>query len=60
MKAKELAELLLKIPDFQVKVIYADTSQCSVEHLYPEYHSLNITGVADIEYSDKVIVLDYE
>lgn len=60
MKAKELAELLLKNPDFQVKAMYVDTSQCSVEHLYPEYHSLNITGIADIGYSDKVIVLDCE
>ena len=60
MKAKELAELLLENPDFQVTVNYADTSQCSLEKLYPEYHSLNITGISDIKYIDKVIVLDYD
>ena len=58
MKAKDLAECLLRYPDFEVTGVYADTSNCDVEHLYPEYYFLNISGIADIGHSDKVIVLD--
>ena len=60
MKAKELAELLLKNPEFEVQCVFADTSKCSVDYLYPDYHTLHINGIADIGYSDKVIVLDTE
>ena len=60
MKAKELAEQLLKNPDFDVQCVFADTSKCSVDYLYPDYHFVNVCGIADIGYSDKVIVLDAE
>lgn len=60
MKAKDLATLLLEHPDFEVVGCYVDTSRCDIEHLWPEYKTLNISGVADIGHSDKVIVLDCE
>lgn len=60
MKAKELAEELLKNPDFNVQCVFVDISACSVDHLYPDYHFVNVCGIADIGYSDKVIVLDTE
>ena len=60
MKAKELAELLLKNPDFDVKCVFCDTSKCSLDYLYPDYYFKNVTGVADVGHSEKVIVLDAE
>lgn len=60
MKAKDLAELLLQHPDFEVKCVICDTSKCSIEHIWPDYEFLNISGIADIGHSDKVIVLDTE
>ena len=58
MKAKELAELLLQYPDFEVQACFADVSNCSYEKLYPEYYTLSVDGIDDIGHSDKVIVLD--
>lgn len=55
MKAKELAEKLLEHPDFEVKSIFIDYFSGNT---YPKYHNLKVVGVADIGYSDKVIVLD--
>ena len=54
MKAKELAEKLLEHPDFEVKSIFIDY----FSGYYPKYHNLKVAGIADIGYSDKVIVLD--
>ena len=58
MKAKELAELLLKYPDFEVKGIYADTSKCNTWNLWPQYHTMTVDDIADIGYSAKEILLD--
>ena len=60
MKAKELAELLMKNPDFEVQACFVDTSTCTLDSgkLYPEYHTLEVSGIADIGYSDKTITLD--
>lgn len=60
MKAKELAELLLQNPEFEVQCVFADTSKCTIDHLYPDYHFLNVCGIGDIGWSEKVIVLDTE
>jgi hypothetical protein len=56
MKAKDLAELLLKNPDFDVKGCYVDISK--LEHSWSDYHFFDISGIADVGYSDKVIILD--
>ena len=55
MTAKELAEELLKHPDFKVKGVFVDYFSSSK---WPEQHNLKVCGIADIGYSDKVIVLD--
>ena len=55
MTAKELAEKLLEHPDFEVKGVFVNYFSSGK---WPEYHSLKITGIADIGHSDKVIVLD--
>lgn len=60
MKALELAKLLLQHPEFEVELIYADTSSCSAIFPQPLYETLKISGIADIGHSSKVIVLDYE
>lgn len=57
MKAKELAEKLLEYPDFEVKGVFVNYFS---SEKWPEYHSLKITGIADIGHSDKVIVLDLD
>lgn len=55
MKAKELAELLLEHPDFEVKGIFVDYFSSD---MWPKYHTLTVCGIADIGYSDKKIILD--
>lgn len=56
MKAKELAEKLLEHPDFEVKAI----------HLHPSIgwgltmEKYNVSGIADVGYSDGVAVLDLD
>jgi hypothetical protein len=54
MTAKELAEELLKHPDFKVKGVFVDYFRGP----WPEHHNLKVCGIADVGYSDKVIVLD--
>ena len=54
MTAKELAEELLKHPDFKVKGVFVDYFHAP----HPEHHTLKVCGIADIGHSDKVIVLD--
>lgn len=55
MKAKELAELLLEHPDFEVKGIFVNYFSGD---MWPKYHTLAICGIADIGYSEKKIILD--
>ena len=54
MTAKELANELLKHPDFKVRGVYVDY----FANDKPKYFNLKILGISDIGYSDKVIVLD--
>ena len=58
MKAKELAEELLKHPDFDVELIYMTFERDGI--LFPDIYKYKIKGIADIGYSDKVIILDGE
>ena len=55
MKAKDLAEQLLKYPDFDVKLNIC-IAYPSYEHPWAEYKTFDIC-VEDIAHSDKVIVL---
>lgn len=57
MKAKDLAEELLKNPEFEVEMslwVYKE------DHRIPTIETVKIVGIADVGYSDKVIVLDGE
>lgn len=60
MKAKDLANELLKHPDFEVKCVYVDESVKMVDARWALYRTLKITDVADVGYSSKVIVLATE
>lgn len=60
MKAKELADELLKYPDFDVELIYMTFKRDGIHTPFPDVHSYKIKGIADIGHSDKVIVLDGE
>lgn len=51
MKAKELAEILLKNPDFEV------TTGFSIDG---DWYFFNVIGVSDIGNSDKIIRLEIE
>lgn len=57
MKAKELAEELLKYPDFDVAV-RVPISVATYDHQYVEYDIRDIDSISDIKENDMVIVLD--
>lgn len=57
MKGKELAKLLMQYPDMEVKFTIS-FQECPCAPLI--YETYEITGIADIGHSDKVIVLDGE
>jgi hypothetical protein len=58
MKAKELAEELLKHPDFDVELIYMTFERDGIP--FPDIYKYKIKGIADIGHSDKIIILDGE
>ncbi len=60
MKAKELAEELLKYPDFDVEFSYMTFKRDGIHTPFPDTYNYKITGVGDIGHSDKVIILDGE
>jgi hypothetical protein len=60
MKAKELAEELLKYPDFEVELSYMTFIRDGIHTPFPDVYNYKIMGIADIGHSDKVIVLDGE
>ena len=62
MKAKELIKILEQYPEHDVRLTYADCSDISFDHLYPEYTELRIYGVdSDITTKTlKTVFLAYE
>ncbi len=60
MKAKELADELLKYPDFDVEFVYLTFIRDGIHTPFPDVYEYKITGIADIGHSDKVIILDGE
>ncbi len=60
MTAKELADELLKYPDFGVEFVHSTFIRDGIHTLFPDISSFRITGIADIGHSDKVIILDGE
>ena len=59
MKAKELAEILLKYPDYDVEFDIC-TSMPTYDYPYPTYQSYKICGVDGVADVSKVIVVDVE
>ena len=59
MKAKALAEQLLKYPDFDVEFDIC-TQLPTYDHPWPKYQSYRIIGIDDIAHTSKVIVLEVE
>lgn len=57
MKVKELIKALVEYPEYEIKCIFADTSRCSYEQLYPTYHKLDIDDVESVSHMEKVITL---
>lgn len=45
MKAKELIKILEQYPEHDVRLMYADCSDISFDHPYPQYTELRIYGV---------------
>ena len=60
MKAKKLAEELLKHPDFDIELTCMTFKRDGIHTPFPLIYNYKIKGIADIEHSDKVIVLDGE
>lgn len=60
MKAKDLANELLKHPDFEVHCVYVDEDVAMIDPGWALYRTLKVTDVADIGYSSRVIVLATE
>ena len=60
MKAKELAEELLKHPDYDVELTYMTFKRDGTHTPFPDIYNYKIKGIADIGHSDKVIILDGE
>lgn len=59
MKAKDIAEQLLKYPDFDVEFDMR-TDVHTYDYPWPEYTTFKVTGIADIGHSSKVIALEVE
>ena len=59
MKAKDLAEQLLKYPDFDVKFDVC-VNATTYDHPWPEYDTFEVVGIADIERGSKTIVLEVD
>lgn len=58
MKARELAELLMKYPDYNVNAYYTNIARCEVEYPYPGRAQLCIDGIWDIDNDKKILSLD--
>ena len=59
MTAKELAEQLLKHPDFEVEFDIM-TEKPTYDHPYVEYQSYKVIGIDSVANSCQVIVLDID
>lgn len=60
MKAQKLAELLMEYPDYDVEFSYSDTSNCTAEYPWSNYHVLVPNGELDVYSIEKTIELNCE
>lgn len=59
MKAKDLAEQLLKYPDFDIEFDVC-IKYPTHDSPYPEYRSFRIVGLESVFRIDKTVVLEYK
>ena len=59
MKAKELAEQLLKYPGFDVEFDIV-ARRTTVDHPWAEYIPYRVCGISDVAHDSKIIVLEVE
>ena len=57
MKAKDLAELLMKYPDFEVTTAFCELDNSEYGMTVRKFEA---RGIGDIGHSDKVIQIDFE
>jgi hypothetical protein len=57
MKAKELAELLMQYPDFEVTTTVSDPDNSEYGMNFRKFKAI---GIGDIGHSSKVIQIDFE
>ena len=60
MKAKELAELLLEYPEFEVRLVLATQTIGTQEDPYPKYENLKVVGIGDISYVSNQLLLEVD
>lgn len=59
MKAKELAEQLLKYPDFDIEFDIV-IRRSTIDHPWADHVSYKVCGIADIAHDSKIITLEVE
>lgn len=57
MKAKDLAELLLEYPDFEVTTVFSERDNSEYGLTVRQFKAC---GIGDIGHSDKIIQIDFE
>lgn len=57
MKAKELAELLMEHPDFEVTTAFSERDNSEYGMTIRKFEA---RGIGDIGHSDKIIQIDFE
>lgn len=62
MKAKELIKILQQYPEHDVRLMYADCTDCSYEYPLPKYVEMSVYGVNDMITTEtlKTVYLSYE
>lgn len=60
MKAKELAEILMKNPDFEVDALYTEIYDDKFGYGAINYQTFEVVGITDVGYSEKVVTLDLQ
>lgn len=59
MKAKDLSEILLKYPDFNIEFDVC-VNCCVHEYPWPEFVTHTVDGIKNIKHDNKVIVLEVD
>ena len=55
MTAKDLAEKIMKYPDYEIN--FCCSGPCTIDHVYPEEHKFYCIDIDDIDDDKKCIIL---